>query len=155
MKGVLLAATALSMIAAAGAPAYAGSNGIKAGTYSISVTGFCDHMTIILDSSGDAYGSSDTSACDTSALMGVAAKLKATVAPGGPVLQVGGDLGYGSTEAWSWSLNFKTLTGTLRGTSGNTLIAGPLNFAITETSGVVRGTHANNGAKSATSLLRN
>ena len=146
MKNVVLAATALCLIG--GSSAYAA----KAKTYSISITGVCDHLTIMVDSSGDAYGSSDTSDCDQSAVAGSTAKLSAKVAPGGSVIEVGGDLGYGSSEGWSWAFNLKTGTGVLRGTDGTDLF-GPSSFAFTFTD-AAKVSPRKNGAPTAVSLLR-
>jgi len=126
MERAFLFAVAMT-IAGAGA---ASAAGIKPGTYSIQVSGICDHLTIVVDKSGNAYGASDASACDTGFLSGTTGTLKASVAPGSSVIQVSSDLGYGPQYAWNWAINLATSTGTLRGSSANTLSFPPTDFAL-------------------------
>jgi hypothetical protein len=105
--------------------------GIKAGTYSIAIVGACDTLTITVDSSGDAYGNSNAANCDTSAVVGSVAKLAASVEPGGAVIQVGGDLGFGPTEAWNWDFNLKTKAATLRSSTGTNILSDTFAFTYT------------------------
>ena len=102
MQNGALAAAALFLVGGAGV------SSANAKTYSIQITDLCDHLTIMVDSAGDAWGKSDGSdgsdgSCDASAVAGTTGKLPAKVTPGGSVIEVGGDLGEGPTAAWSWA----------------------------------------------------
>jgi hypothetical protein len=114
-------------------------------TYSIQITGFCDHLTLN-SSGGIVVGNSDTASCDTSVVVG-GQKKKA--------LSAAGDLGYGPSEAWVW--NFKlgkkgNGTGTLTGTDG-TDVFGPLDFDMTYTSSGARVPPANRNLPRAVSVF--
>ena len=146
MRNAVLAAAVLCLVG--GGSAYA----TKAKTYSIQITGVCDHLTITVDTSGDAYGNSDTSSCDQSAVAGNTAKLSAKVVPGGSVIEVGGDLGYGPTEGWAWAFNLKSGAAVLRGTDGTNLF-GPSSFSFTYAD-AAEVPLRNNGLPSAVSSLR-
>jgi hypothetical protein len=114
--------------------------------YSIQITGFCDHLTVT-SSGGTVYGNSDASSCDTSAVIGNGK---------GKALSAAGDLGYGPVDSWNW--NFKlgkkgNGTGTLTGTSGGAIIAGPLAFNMTYSKSGDRHPPVNNHLPSVSSLF--
>jgi hypothetical protein len=101
----------------------------SAKTYNIAITNTCDTLTLT-ETDGVVVGVSNaTNGCDDSYEIGSAAKLAASVTPGGKVLVAAGDLGSAPTQ-WVWEFNLKTGEAELRGTpDGSTVYA--LEFPFT------------------------